>query len=104
MTSSAMIRRARAGGSPARWPNSMGLPILISIFAGRGTGLPGGGLLLLPVLATRIPRATGFTRQPAKPRPAPVQTPVRRPGALRLEAEQVARPQNLGRRLQGVPR
>ena len=36
ITSSAMMRRAFAGGSPARWPNSSGLPILMSILVGRG--------------------------------------------------------------------
>jgi len=67
ITSSAMIRRARAGGSPARWPNSIGLPILTSILAGRGTGLPGGSIFLVPIIATGITGAPEL--RTSQPRP-----------------------------------
>jgi hypothetical protein len=46
-------------------------------------------------------RGAGIKRQPADARPAPVQPPVRRPGPLRIEPEQLTRPQQFQRRLQG---
>jgi len=55
------VRRARAGGSPARWPNSSGLPTRISILVGRGTGAPGGSIFLVPIIATGITGAPEFS-------------------------------------------
>jgi hypothetical protein len=70
ITSSAIVRRAFAGGSPARWPNSSGLPILISILVGRGTGAPGGSIFLVPSIATGRTGAVVFiASQPSPARP-----------------------------------
>ena len=55
------MRRARAGGSPARWPNSSGFPIRISTFVGRGSGAPGGSIFLVPIIATGITEAPEFS-------------------------------------------
>ncbi len=68
MTSSATVRRARAGGSPARWPKSIGLPILISIRVGRGSDAPGGSIFRVPSMATGITGAPVFSA--SQPRPA----------------------------------
>jgi len=46
-------------------------------------------------------RSTRVQRQVPDPGPAPVQPAVRRPGALRVEPEQVARAQQVNRRLEG---
>ena len=52
VTCSAITRLALPGGSPARWPNSIGLPIRISIRVGRGSHDPGGSIFLVPTMAT----------------------------------------------------
>ena len=83
ITSSAMARRALPGASrpaPGSAPKVIGLPILISIFPGRGTIRPGGRTRSVPIMATGMTGSLEFMAS----QPTPGRPRYRRPSGERV--------------------